>query len=153
MFINNFNILFLRFFKYQSKISYTLGIHMQSEPKVLIIDSDPEKGKELQAVLKFVNCAPLLVSDYDRWKERAGDCSGFLTVMIGSCETDARLSKIVGEIHDVDENLPIYLLSEKGKEPTITIDPGSCILGRLDFFLPDAWPHVATHCPRLPPRE
>ena len=105
---------------------------MQSEPKVLIIDSDPEKGKELKAVLKFVNCAPLLVSDCGRWKDQAGDCSDFLTVMIGSCGTEARLSELVGEIHEVDEHLPIYLLSEKGKEPTITIDPGSCILGRLD---------------------
>ena len=106
---------------------------MLSEPKVLIIEADPEMGKELQAILKFVNFVPVLVSDSGRWKELAGDCSDFLTVMVGSCETDSRLSEIVSEIHAVDENLPVYLLSEKGKEPTITIDPGSCILGRLDL--------------------
>lgn len=106
---------------------------MLSESKVLIIDADPEKGKELQAVIKFLDCIPLLVSDCGRWKELAGDCSDFLAVLIGSCSEESSLSGIVGEIHDVDEHLPIYLLSEKGKEPTITIDQGSCILGRLDI--------------------
>jgi len=106
---------------------------MHSEPKVLIIDADPETGKELQAVLKFVNCAPLLACDTTRWKELAGDCSDVLAVLIGSCEADSRLSELVGEIHAVDEHLPIYLMSEKGKEPTIAIDQGSCILGHLDI--------------------
>ena len=81
---------------------------MLSEPKVLIIEADPETGKELQAVLKFVNCAPVLVTDCGRWKDLAGDCSDYLTVMVGACETDSRLSEIVSEIHDVDENLPVY---------------------------------------------
>ena len=106
---------------------------MHSEPKVLIIDADPENGKELHAVIKFLDCVPLLVSDCARWKEQAGDCSGFLAVMIGSCDAESRLSEIVSEIHAVDEHLPIYLLAGKGSEPTITIDPGSCILGHLDI--------------------
>ncbi len=106
---------------------------MLNESKVLIIDADPEKGKELQAVIKFLDCIPLLVSDCGRWKELAGDCSDFLAVLIGSCSEESGLSGVVGEIHEVDEHLPIYLLSEKGKEPTITIDQGSCILGRLDI--------------------
>ena len=106
---------------------------MHSEPKVLIIDADPEKGKELQAVINFLDYAPLLVSDCARWKELAGDCSGFLAVLIGCCDVESRLSEIVSEIHAVDAHLPIYLLSAKGKEATITIDPGSCILGHLDL--------------------
>jgi len=106
---------------------------MLSESKVLIIDADPDKGKELQAVIKFLDCIPLLVSNCGRWKEQAGDCSDYLAVLIGSCEEEPTLSEIVGEIHGVDEHLPIYLLSEKGKEPTITIDQDSCILGRLDI--------------------
>ncbi len=36
---------------------------MLSEPKVLIIEADPQLGRELQAVLKFINCTPVLVGD------------------------------------------------------------------------------------------
>ncbi len=105
---------------------------MPSEPKVLIIEADPELGLEMQAILKFINYNPVLVRDCGRWKEYAGDASSIQAVLIGSCESDSTLATLLGEVHSFDENLPIYLLSEKGKEPTVTIEAGSCILGRIE---------------------
>jgi sigma-54 specific flagellar transcriptional regulator A len=106
---------------------------MLSEPKVLIIEADPELGRELQAVLKFINFSPLLVGDTEHWKDGISNASEIQAVLVGSCHSDNRLSSILAEIHELDEHLPVYLLSEKGKEPTVTIDPGSCILGRLEL--------------------
>ena len=105
---------------------------MPSEPKILIIEADPELGLEIQAILKFINYNPVLVRDCGRWKEYAGDASSIQAVLIGSCESDSTLATLLGEVHSFDENLPIYLLSEKGKEPTVTIEAGSCILGRIE---------------------
>lgn len=105
---------------------------MPSEPKILIIEADPELGLEIQAILKFINYSPVLVRDCGRWKEYAGDASSIQAVLIGSCESDSTLATLLGEVHSFDENLPIYLLSEKGKEPTVTIEAGSCILGRIE---------------------
>jgi sigma-54 specific flagellar transcriptional regulator A len=110
----------------------TLGKTMPSEPKILIIEADPELGLEIQAILKFINYNPVLVRDCGRWKEYAGDASSIQAVLIGSCESDSTLATLLGEVHSFDENLPIYLLSEKGKEPTVTIEAGSCILGRIE---------------------
>ena len=105
---------------------------MLSVSKVLIIEADPEFGRELQAVLKFINFTPVLVADPEHWKDDVGNVSEIQAVLVGSCSSDNRLSSLLAEIHTLDEHLPVYLLAEKGKEPTVTIDPGSCILGRLE---------------------
>lgn len=106
---------------------------MLSEPRVLIIEADPEKGKELQAVLKFINCTPIVVNNCAGWKDALNGEEELQAVMLGSCQSDKQLSSLLGDIHSHDEHLPIYLLAEKGKEPTVTIDPGSCILGRIEL--------------------
>ena len=106
---------------------------MPSEPKVLIIEADPETGRELQAVLKFICYNPIQVDIAADWKQHAGEADEIQAVLVGSAASEQQLSDLLGEIHEHDEHLPIYLLSPKGKEPTVTIDPGSCILGRLEL--------------------
>ncbi|MGB5338177.1 MAG: sigma-54 dependent transcriptional regulator [Gammaproteobacteria bacterium] len=106
---------------------------MLTEPRVLIIEADPDKGKELQAVLKFINCTPIVVNDCAGWKQALNDAEELQAVMLGSCQSDKQLSSLLADIHSHDEHLPIYLMAEKGKEPTVTIDPGSCILGRIEL--------------------
>ena len=106
---------------------------MPSEPKILIIEADPELGLEIQAILRFISYNPILVEDCSRWKDFAGDASSIQAVLIGSCQSENMLSTLLAEVHSLDENLPIYLLSEKGKEPTVTIEAGSCILGRIEI--------------------
>ncbi len=106
---------------------------MQTEFRVLVLESDPTIGKELQSVLNFIGSSPVLVKDVDRWKEAVDDKEQLQAVMLGSCNSGKQLSAILNEIHQFDEHLPVYLLSDKGKEPTVTIDSGSCILGRLEL--------------------
>lgn len=105
---------------------------MLSEPKVLIVEADPEAGRELQAVLKFINCTPLLIDDPAQLKSHVDNVSDIQAVLVGQCGSDNQLTSLLADVHALDEHLPIYLLAEKGKEPTVTIDPGSCILGRLE---------------------
>ncbi|MEZ5540491.1 MAG: sigma-54 dependent transcriptional regulator [Pseudomonadota bacterium] len=106
---------------------------MHTEPKVLVIEADQGVGSELQAVLKFINYSPLWVGRCTDWQSAAGDGENVLAVLVGSCGSDQMLSTLLGEIHKHDEHLPIYLLSRKGKEPTVAIDTGSCILGRIEL--------------------
>jgi len=106
---------------------------MLNDPKVLIIEADPENAKELCAILKFINYSPIVVHDCLLWEQSVQDAPDILAVMVGSCHADNRLGMLLNEIHQFNENLPIYLLSQKGREPTVTIDSGSCILGRLDI--------------------
>lgn len=105
---------------------------MPLEPKILIIEADPALGLEIQAILKFINYNPVLVSDPARWKESAGDSDSIQAVLMGRCQSDNMLSALLTEIHSLDDNLPVYLLAEKGKEPTVKIETGSCILGRIE---------------------
>jgi sigma-54 specific flagellar transcriptional regulator A len=106
---------------------------MPNDPKVLIIEADPENGKELSAILKFINYSPVVVQDCSRWKEAVEGISRILAVMVGSCKADNTLGELLNDIHHYDENIPVFLLSRKGREPTVAIDSGSCILGRLDI--------------------
>jgi len=106
---------------------------MLTEPKVLIIEADPHTGPELQAVMKFIERNAALVEDCSRWTELAGDTSDYQAVFVGSCGSENALAQLLRDIHERDENLPIYLLAEKGKEPTVRIETGSCILGRIEL--------------------
>lgn len=106
---------------------------MLSEPKVLIIEADPDTGKELQAVLKFISYNPVQVDDASGWKDFAAETDNIQAVLVGSAASEQQLSNLLSDIHNHDEHLPIYLLSPKGREPTVTIDSGSCILGRLEL--------------------
>ena len=115
---------------------------MLTEPKVLIIEADPETGAELQAVVRFIEHTPVLVDDCSRWAELAGDTSDYQAAFVGACASENALAQLLREIHEQDENLPIYLLSEKGKEPTVRIEAGSCILGRIE--LPPAYSQLTS---------
>ncbi|MEA2094090.1 MAG: sigma 54-interacting transcriptional regulator, partial [Pseudomonadota bacterium] len=106
---------------------------MFTDPKVLIIEADSEKAQELQAVLRFINYSPLLVQDASQWRSVVDDGGDILAVMVGACNEESKLGSLLSDIHQFDEHLPVYLLAEKGREPTVTIDPGSCILGRLEI--------------------
>ena len=106
---------------------------MQTESSVLVLEANPEVGKELQAVLKFIGSSPVLVEDSARWKDVIKEGEQLQAVMLGSCMPDQSLSAILNDIHQFDEHLPVYLLCKKGKEPTVAIDSDSCILGRLEL--------------------
>jgi sigma-54 specific flagellar transcriptional regulator A len=106
---------------------------MLNESKVLIIEADPVAAAELQAVMKFIERDPVLVDDCSRWTELAGDTGEIQAVLVGSCGSESALTQLLSDIHERDENLPIYLLAEKGREPTVRIDSGSCILGRIEL--------------------
>jgi sigma-54 specific flagellar transcriptional regulator A len=106
---------------------------MLNDPKVLIIEADPENAHELQSVLKFINYSPILVQDTSRWKSAIRKDEDILAALVGSCGEERLLGNLLNELHQYNEHLPIYLLSEKGREPTVTIDPASCILGRLEI--------------------
>ena len=104
-----------------------------SEPKVLIIEADIERGRELESVLRFINYEPVLTTDCGDWKSSIDDVQDVLAVLVGSCKTDKVLQKLLKEVHDLDEHLPIFLLAEKNKELTVAIEPASCILGRVEL--------------------
>ena len=106
---------------------------MQTESRVLVLESDPAVGKEMESVLNFIGANPLLVGDLSAWQSAVEDGEQLQAVMLGSCNPGNALSSVLTEIHQYDEHLPVYLLCDKGKEPTVTIDSGSCILGRVEL--------------------
>jgi sigma-54 dependent transcriptional regulator, flagellar regulatory protein len=106
---------------------------MLNDPKVLIIEADPETAKELSVILNFISYSTIVVEDSLHWKQSVADNARILAVLVGSCRSDTRLADLLTDIHAYNQNLPVYLLSRKGLEPTVAIDSGSCILGRLDI--------------------
>jgi sigma-54 specific flagellar transcriptional regulator A len=104
-----------------------------SEPKVLIIEAEAERGRELHSVLQFINHEAVLTTDCGHWKDSVDDGEDLLAVLVGSCKSDKALHKLLKEVHELDEHLPIFLLTEKNKESTVAIEPSSCILGRIEM--------------------
>ena len=105
---------------------------MLNEAKVLIIEEDSGCGQELQAILRFINQAPVLL-DSQHWGDAFEEGNHYLAALVDATGSDSRLSELLNAIHLKNPDLPVYLLTEKGREPTVTIDPGSCILGRLEI--------------------
>ncbi|WJW74579.1 sigma-54 dependent transcriptional regulator [Thiohalobacter sp. IOR34] len=106
---------------------------MSLEGKVLVIESDTAQAKELAAVLKFIDREAVLVEESSRWKEAMDSTDELLAVLIGPGDSDTELETLLQDIHATDKNLPIFLLAEKGKEPTVAINVSSCILGRVEL--------------------
>ena len=106
---------------------------MSADGKVLVIEADAERRRDLRAVLQFIEHEPVMVEDCDRWKEVLEDSGGVLAALVGNCSSDNTLDKLLQSIHDFDDHLPIFLLADKGREPTVAIDGGSCILGRIEL--------------------
>lgn len=106
---------------------------MQTEPRVLIIEANPSTGNELAAVLNFISFAPVLVTDCTTWKQSLPEDGELRAVLVGSTGSEDQTGKILADIHAHDEHLPVYLVGDKGSGPTVAIDAGSCILGRLDL--------------------
>jgi sigma-54 specific flagellar transcriptional regulator A len=105
---------------------------MLNEAKVLIIEGESGCGQELQAILRFINQEPVLVTRANL-VEALDEDSRYLVALVDATGSDNNLSELLNAIHGKNPDLPIYLLSEKGREPTVAIDPGSSILGRLEI--------------------
>lgn len=106
---------------------------MYTEPKVLIIGVEPAISNELKAVLNFINYTALQAEELEDWRLLVKSGDNFLAVLLGECGSDQQLTSVLGDIHQLNDQLPVYLLTRKGAEPTLKIDPGSCILGRIDL--------------------
>jgi sigma-54 specific flagellar transcriptional regulator A len=106
---------------------------MHTEPKVLIVGTDPEISRELNAVLKFINYNVLQTDGQVDWRAQIRDKDELLAVLVGDCGSEQKLTATLGDIHNLNDLLPVYLLSRKGAEPTLRIDSGSCILGRIEL--------------------
>ena len=89
---------------------------MQTKDRILVLESDPVVGRELQSVLNFIGSNPVLVDEAGRWKDAIDDGEQLQAVMLGNCGTGQSLADILKEIHQFDEHLPVYLLCDKGKE-------------------------------------
>ncbi len=104
-----------------------------NESKVLVIEADIDQGHSLMSVLQFINFEPVLATDCSRWRDSVDESMDILAVMVGGCKSDKVLQKLLKEVHDYNEHLPIFLLSEKGKEATVPIEPSSCLLGTIEL--------------------
>ena len=54
-----------------------------SEPKVLIIEADSDRGRELESVLRFINYEPVLTADCGRWNDSVDEAHDILAVLVG----------------------------------------------------------------------
>ena len=106
---------------------------MLNDTKVLIIEAEPENAKQLSAILNFINYPTVVAQECGLWKQAIEGDARILAVLVGSCRTDTRLADLLTDIHEYDHNIPVYLLTRKGLEPTVAIDSGSCVLGRIDL--------------------
>ena len=105
---------------------------MLNEAKVLIIEEKSGRGQELHAILRFINQSPVLVNSQN-WEEAFTSDTSYLAALVDATGSDNSLGELLNAIHQKNPDLPVYLMTEKGREPTVTIDPASCILGKLDI--------------------
>ncbi len=105
---------------------------MAAEGKVLVIEADENRRIDLRAVIEFINWEPVAIDNCDQWRQALTEAEGCLAVLVGRCGSEGSLERLLRDIHEHDPHLPIFLLAEKGKEPTIAIEAGSCILGRIE---------------------
>lgn len=86
------------------------------DQRILLIDSDQQRGKEIQAVLQFLEYQVVL-THFSNYGEVLGELSSFCKVMISS--SGEKLAKVVKTLKGQLETLPIVLITDKGVTPQI----------------------------------
>ena len=107
---------------------------MQSELKVLLIDDNRERVRDLKVILDFVgeDCA---VSSSNKWREEQKDFTELLAVVIGEHLSYSNLSDLILEIQQLAPNLPVVLVGDVSFSGTVSDDLQCQIVGRLDIPL------------------
>ena len=83
---------------------------MLNEAKVLIIEGESGCGQELQAILRFINQEPVLVTRTD-WTKAFDDNSCYLAALVDATGSEGNLSELLNAVHGKSPDLPVYLLS------------------------------------------
>lgn len=93
------------------------------ESKVLVIDSDEERARDLRVVLEFVGYSPSGVRDCSHRHEQLADAETLEAVILGRCACGRPAEKHLDEIKTQAPHLPVLILKDKNEEgPTVPMD-------------------------------
>lgn len=90
-----------------------------SEPTFLVVESDSERARALEAVLGSVDCPPTVIRD---WREISWeDADGWHAVVVGSITRrkpdSGEADQLAAELRDLAEGTPVVALATEEGEP------------------------------------
>ncbi|MEJ2346783.1 MAG: sigma-54 dependent transcriptional regulator [Gammaproteobacteria bacterium] len=103
------------------------AVDPHSEGKVLVIDADVERSRELRTVLEFIDCSPVVANDDQSWRERVHDADVLQAVLLGNCD----LARVARELEKYDPHTPLIVLKPQDQDPPQP-DVGRPVLGHVD---------------------
>lgn len=92
---------------------------------VLIIEDNAEQRAQIQAVLEYLEYAPVIAVDHENWEEHLGGKDSAQILLLGSCSETRILMDVFRRVKKVDPYLPIVLLVDNDKnKPNFELETG-----------------------------
>ncbi|HEC28930.1 MAG TPA: sigma-54-dependent Fis family transcriptional regulator [Gammaproteobacteria bacterium] len=95
--------------------------------KVLVIDSNLDRARQLKDVLSFIDYETSVLSSEDYSQEKLKQLQPIDTLMLGQFGSSEDRIKIISEINKIDGSLPIFILSDSASEAAEQMDEQSVI--------------------------
>ncbi len=100
----------------------------EQEHKVLVVESDRERGSYLHTILGFIDHAAILAPDETAGRTVLGRGQPIQAVLLGDCDCAA----FVREVQQCDPGIPVFLIKERESEPPDTEWAGH-LLGYVEY--------------------
>ncbi len=117
---------------------------MRRDYKILLIDNDCEKCRDVKVILEFLG-EPAVISNITQWRDADISSDEVLTVILGDCSGGQDFSTLLDDIHAWAPQAPFLLLGEHSVPATLDHAISNKIVGHLALPLSYAQVMGALH--------
>jgi len=100
--------------------------------RILIIDDDAQRISDLMVIFTFLEQKDVVSVGYSDWQKEVKSISDIQTILLGECGSDEARNEILTAIRDLEEDIPVLLLSDSDAIQEIgKLDSTTGILGGI----------------------
>ena len=100
--------------------------------RILIIDDNEQRISDLQVIFTFLEQSDVVSVDCSSWQDETKSISNIQTILLGDCGGDEKRNEVLTAIRDLEEDIPILLLSDHDAMQEIgSIESTAGILGGI----------------------
>jgi len=101
--------------------------------RVLIIDADPQRGRDLGFLLQCMDYGDIETLDCTHWQAALEDAASVLCVIVGDCGSPEASLATVDACQKQASDVPILLMDAAGSEPGIDRELSSAVVASFSY--------------------
>jgi len=100
---------------------------------VLIIDADPQRGRNLGFLLQCMDHPHFEVVDCNNWQAAAGEPGNLLCIIVGDCGSLDDSLAIAEAFQERAEDVPVMLMHDVDSEPELSSEQAAAVVAHISY--------------------